>query len=85
MELSKLKGRRNYTGGRPWSLYLCNTLMLQHFLENGLTDGGEIVSVVRRPCFTAEEDSCYLFLLEVEPVLKNAMRLDGLDQLEEQC
>jgi hypothetical protein len=35
----------------------------QHFLDNQLTNGGEVVSLTRLPCFTPQEDSWYLFLL----------------------
>jgi hypothetical protein len=48
------------------------TLLLQkqclsHFLDNLLTDGGEVVSLTRRMRFTsAQEVSWYLFLLESE-------------------
>jgi hypothetical protein len=38
---------------------------LQHFLDNRLTDGSEVVST-RRPPFTPQEDSWYSFLLEAE-------------------
>jgi hypothetical protein len=40
--------------------------MLTQFLDNRLTDGGEIVSLTRRPLFTPHEDSWYSFLLEAE-------------------
>jgi hypothetical protein len=36
------------------------------FLDNRLTDGGEVVSLTRRPPFTPQEDSWYSFLLEAE-------------------
>jgi hypothetical protein len=42
--------------------YDCETSRLQHFLDNRLTDGGEVVSLVRR----RQEDSWYSFLLEAE-------------------
>jgi hypothetical protein len=37
-----------------------------HFLDNRLTDGGEVVSLTRRPPFTLLEDFWYSFLLEAE-------------------
>jgi hypothetical protein len=37
-----------------------------HFLDDRLTDGGEVVSLTRRPSFTPQEDSWYSFLLEAE-------------------
>jgi hypothetical protein len=39
---------------------------LPHFLDNRLTDGGEVVSLTRRPPFIPQEDSWYSFLLEAE-------------------
>jgi hypothetical protein len=33
--------------------YGCETSMLPHFLDNRLKDGGEIVSLTRRPLFVA--------------------------------
>jgi hypothetical protein len=38
----------------------------KHFLDNRLTDGGEVISLVRRPPFTPQEDFWYSFLLEAE-------------------
>jgi hypothetical protein len=37
------------------------TSKLPHFLDNWLTDGGEVVSLTHRPPFTLQEDSWYLF------------------------
>jgi hypothetical protein len=39
---------------------------LPHFLDNRLTDGGEDVSLMRRPLFTPQENPWYSFLLDVE-------------------
>jgi hypothetical protein len=39
---------------------------LSHFLDNRLTDGGEVVSLTRHPHFIPQEDSWYSFLLEAE-------------------
>jgi hypothetical protein len=36
------------------------------FSDKRLTDGGEVVSLTRRPPFTPQEDSWYSFLLEAE-------------------
>jgi hypothetical protein len=45
----------------------CNTSRLPHFLDNRLTDGGEVVSLTRRPAaLYPHEDSWYSFLLEAE-------------------
>jgi hypothetical protein len=44
----------------------CETLRLPHFLDNRLTDGGEVVSLTRWPPFTPQVDSWYSFLLEAE-------------------
>jgi hypothetical protein len=37
----------------------CETSRLPHFLGNRPTDGGEAVSLKRRPPFTRQEDSWY--------------------------
>jgi hypothetical protein len=36
------------------------------FLDNQLTDGGEVVSFMHRPPFTSHENSWYSLLLEAE-------------------
>jgi hypothetical protein len=36
------------------------------FLDSRIIDGGEVVSLARRPPFTLQEDSWYSFLLEAE-------------------
>jgi hypothetical protein len=46
--------------------YGCERLRLPHFLDNRLTDGGNVVSLTRRPRFTPQESSWYSFLLEAE-------------------
>jgi hypothetical protein len=50
--------------------YVCETSRLPHFLDNRLIDGGEVVSLKRRPLFTPQENylinSWYSFPLEVE-------------------
>jgi hypothetical protein len=48
--------------GSPWG---CETSRLPHFLDNRLIDGGEFVSLTRRPPFTPQEDSWYSFLLVI--------------------
>jgi hypothetical protein len=45
----------------------CGTSRISHFLDNQLTDGGEFVSLTRRPtALYPQEDSWYSFLLEAE-------------------
>jgi hypothetical protein len=44
----------------------CELLMLPHFLDNRLTDGGKVVSLMRWLPLTHQEDSWYSFLLEAE-------------------
>jgi hypothetical protein len=44
----------------------CETPRLPHFINKRLTDGGEVVSLKRRPPFIFQEDSWYVFLLEGE-------------------
>jgi hypothetical protein len=42
------------------------TSRLPYFLDNRLTDGGEVATFSHRPPFTPQEDSWYSFLLEAE-------------------
>jgi hypothetical protein len=45
----------------------CETFRLPHFLDNRLTDGGDVVSLTRRPAsLYPPEDTWYSFLLEAE-------------------
>jgi hypothetical protein len=44
----------------------CETSKLPNFLHDRLTDGGEVVSLMRQPPFTPQEDSWYSLLLEAE-------------------
>jgi hypothetical protein len=44
----------------------CETSRFPHFLDNRPTDGGKVVSLMRRPPFTPQEDAWYSFLLEAE-------------------
>jgi hypothetical protein len=44
----------------------CETSRLPHFLDNRLTDGGEVVSLMHRPLFAPQESPWYSFLLEAE-------------------
>jgi hypothetical protein len=60
-----MKGKANPVTGRGGQ-YGCETSRLPYFLDNRLIDGGKVVSLTRRPPFTPQEDSCYLFLLVAE-------------------
>jgi hypothetical protein len=64
--------------------YSCETSRLPHFVDNRLTDGGkvELVSLMRRPPFTPQEDSWYSFLLEAKSSPGALVRLEGLGQLK---
>jgi hypothetical protein len=47
--------------------YGCETSRLPNFLDNQLTDGGEVVSLTPQPAaLYPQEDSWYSFLLEAE-------------------
>jgi hypothetical protein len=58
------KGKAVPVTGRGGSLG-CETSRIT-LLDNRLIDGGEVVSLTRRPPFTPQEDSWYSFLLEAE-------------------
>jgi hypothetical protein len=58
----------------------CEASRIPHFLDNRLTDDGEVVSLTRRPPFTPQEDSWYSFLLEAESI--PIVQLEGLGQLK---
>jgi hypothetical protein len=50
--------------GGPWG---CETSSLPHFVDNRITDGGEVVSLTRLPAaLYTQEDSWYSFLLQAE-------------------
>jgi hypothetical protein len=49
--------------GDPWG---CETSRIPHFIDSLLTDGGEVVSLTRRPRFIPQKDSWCSFLLEAE-------------------
>jgi hypothetical protein len=44
----------------------CETSRLPHFLDNRLTDGGEVVRLTCRSLYTHQENSWYSSLLEAE-------------------
>jgi hypothetical protein len=52
-------------GGLPG----CETSRLPDFLENQLTDGGEVTSLTRQPRLTFQEKFWYSFLSEVKSTL----------------
>jgi hypothetical protein len=60
----------------------CETSRLPLFLDNRLTDGGEVVSLMRRPPIYPQKDSWYSFLLRGRVDPRAIMRLEGLGQLE---
>jgi hypothetical protein len=43
--------RQSYPCNRPWRTIHLETSRLPHFLDNRLTDDGEVVSLTRRPPF----------------------------------
>jgi hypothetical protein len=46
---------------------LCETSRPPHFLDNRLTDGGEVITLTYQPtALYPQEDSWYSFLLEAE-------------------
>jgi hypothetical protein len=55
-------------------------LRIPHFLENRLTDGGEVFSLTHRPRFTRQENSWYSFLLVSQP--QCLVLLEGLGKLK---
>jgi hypothetical protein len=64
----KTEGKAIPVTGREGPLG-CGTSRLPQFLDNRLTDGGEVVSLTRRPPFTPQHDSWYSFLLAAESTL----------------
>jgi hypothetical protein len=44
------------------------TSRLKRFLDNRLTDGGEVISPTHRPPFSPQEDSWYSFLLDAASI-----------------
>jgi hypothetical protein len=53
---------------RLWRLLGLREVEAPTFSDIRLTDGGEVVSFMRRPPFTPHEDSWYSFLLEAESI-----------------
>jgi hypothetical protein len=60
--LTKFRGRQPIPVSGHGDPYFCETSSLPHFLDNWLTDGGEVFSLKRRPHFTPRM-SWYSFLL----------------------
>jgi hypothetical protein len=48
--------------------YGCETLRVPQYLDNRITDGSKVVSLMPRPPFTAQEGFWYSFLLEAESI-----------------
>jgi hypothetical protein len=59
----------------------CKISMIPHCLDNRLTDGSEVVSLICRSPFTPQEDTWYSFLLETVKS-RDIVRLEGLDKLK---
>jgi hypothetical protein len=57
IKLSLFTGR-----GGPWG---CETSRLSHFVHSRLTDGGEVVSLTRRPPFTSRKIPGIYFCLRL--------------------
>jgi hypothetical protein len=60
-----IKGKAIHVTGREGP-YFCETLWLPHFLDNRLTDGGEVVSLTPRPPFNLRKNPGTHFYLEAE-------------------
>jgi hypothetical protein len=58
--------------------------MLSHFLDNRLTDDGEVVSLMRQPPFKHITPRTFLVLISVSGSVgpKVIVRLEGLGQLK---
>jgi hypothetical protein len=59
-------------------LYVCEMSRLPHFLDNRLTDGGEVVSLTRGPRFTLQKQ--FLVLISVAGGI-NPRAIVGLEGL----
>jgi hypothetical protein len=55
---------------------------IPHFLDNRLTDGGEVVSLMRWLPFTPQENSWYSFLLEAESTPRAIVWLKRIRSIE---
>jgi hypothetical protein len=64
MEQGKKKGKAILVTGREGPKG-CETSRLPHYLDNGLTDGGKVVSLTHRPSFTPLPPGRFLVLISV--------------------
>jgi hypothetical protein len=60
----------------------CETSRFPHFLMNGFTDGGEVVSFTRRPPFTPRDRFLVLISVRGSVDLRAIVRLEGLGPTE---
>jgi hypothetical protein len=76
-----VKGKKKIgKANRPWRLIGLWEVETHTFsLDSRLTDGGKVVSLNRRPSFTAQEDCWYSFLLEGD---STSGRMEGLIKLK---
>jgi hypothetical protein len=77
-----VKGKAIPVTGRGGPLG-CETSRFPHFLDNQLTDGGEVVSLTRRPtALYPQEDSWVLISVRSRVDPRAIVRLEGLDELK---
>jgi hypothetical protein len=80
MALVAVKGKTIFVTGHGGPLGH-DMLRVPRFLDIRLTDGGKVVSLMRRPRFTPQEDSWYSFLLEADDPMA-IVQPEGLGQLK---
>jgi hypothetical protein len=72
----------SYPWNRPWRPIGLWDVKVPTSLDNRLTDGGKVVSFMRRPPLYPQGNSWYSFLLEAQSTPRAMMRLEGLGQLK---